>query len=166
MYSVNVPVPGRVRELAADLYPSLSRFDAVREDHSLLLKRLGDADHVTQLQHRAHRALEGAPAVEARVTGIDYFAEPPLGDAPVVYLAVESPGLESIHDDLVDTFGAVDGLEAGDYVPHVTLARGGNLEVAREVADREIEPIDWTVSELEFWDGTYKLPVSRVSLPA
>jgi len=166
VYSVNVPVPGRVRELAAGLYPSLSTFETVRENHSLLLKRLGDADHVAQLQHRTHRALEGAPAVEARVTGIDVFEDPPLGNAPVVYLAVESPGLESIHADLVDAFGAVEGLEADDYVPHVTLARGGDLEAARRLTDREIEPITWTVNGLEFFDGSYRLPVSRVSLPA
>ncbi|RQH00956.1 2'-5' RNA ligase family protein [Natrarchaeobius oligotrophus] len=166
MYSVNVPVPGRVRTLANDLYPELVGFDSVREDHSCLLKRLGDADHVSQLQHRAHRALEGTPAVEARIDGIDYFADPPLGAAPVVYLAVESPGLESIHADLTETFDAVDGLEGSDYVPHVTLARGGDAADARRLAGREIEPITWTVSELEFWDGAYRLPVSRVSLPA
>ncbi|MFC6716188.1 2'-5' RNA ligase family protein [Natrialbaceae archaeon GCM10025810] len=166
MYSVNVPVPGRVRELAADLYPSLLGFDSVREDHSFLLKRLGDADQVGDLQRRAHRALEGTPAVEARITGIDYFADPPLGSAPVVYLAVESPGLESIHVDLASAFDPVDGLEGPDYVPHVTLARGGDLEAAERLADREIDPIRWTVSELEFFDGTYRLPVSRVSLPA
>ncbi|WP_247003930.1 2'-5' RNA ligase family protein [Halosolutus gelatinilyticus] len=166
MYSVNVPVPGRVRELADALYPELLGFDRVREDHSCLLKRLGDADHVSRLQHRAHRALEGSPAVEAEITGIDYFDDPPLGSAPVVYLAVESPGLERIHANLAETFDAVDGLEGSDYVPHVTLARGGDSEVARRLADREIEPIRWTVSELEFWDGTYRLPVSRVGLPA
>ncbi|WP_265109638.1 2'-5' RNA ligase family protein [Halosolutus halophilus] len=166
MYSVNVPVPGRVRELAADLYPSLVGFDSVREDHSCLLKRLGDADHVAPLQQRAHRALEGAPAVEAEITGIDYFAEPPLGSAPVVYLAVESPGLERIHADLADSFEPIEGLEGSDYVPHVTLARGGDSATAARLADREIEPIRWTVTELEFWDGTYKLPVSRIRLPA
>ncbi len=166
MYSVNVPVPGRVRQLADRLYPELVGFETVREDHSCLLKRLGDADHVAQLQHRAHRVLEGAPAVEAEITGIDYFAEPPLGSAPVVYLAVESPGLEGIHADLTEAFDIVEGLEGTDYVPHVTLARGGEIETARRLADREIEPVRWTVSELEFWDGTYKLPVSRVSLPS
>ncbi|TYT63981.1 2'-5' RNA ligase family protein [Natrialba swarupiae] len=166
MYSVNVPVPGRVRTLANELYPELVGFETVREDHSCLLKRLGDADHVAQLQHRAHRALEGTPAVEARIAGIDYFSDPPLGSAPVVYLAVESPGLEAIHADLVDVFETVDGLEGPEYVPHVTLARGGEESAARRLADREIEPISWTVTELEFWDGTYKLPVSRVSLPA
>lgn len=166
MYSVNVPVPGRVRQLADRLYPELIGFETVREDHSCLLKRLGEADHVAQLQHRAHRALEGAPAVEAQITGIDYFADPPLGSAPVVYLAVESPGLESLHADLTETFEVVDGLEGADYVPHVTLARGGDVEAAKRLADREIDPVRWTVSELEFWDGTYKLPVSRVSLPS
>ena len=166
MYSVNVPVPGRVRQLADRLYPELVGFETVREDHSCLLKRLGEADHVAQLQHRAHRALEGAPAVEAEITGIDYFADPPLGSAPVVYLAVESPGLEAIHADLTEAFDVVEGLEGTDYVPHVTLARGGDVETAKRLADREIEPVRWTVSELEFWDGTYKLPVSRVSLPS
>jgi len=166
VYSVNVPVPGRVRQLADRLYPELVGFETVREDHSCLLKRLGEADHVAQLQHRAHRALEGAPAVEAEITGIDYFADPPLGSAPVVYLAVESPGLEGIHSDLTEAFDVVEGLEGTDYVPHVTLARGGDIETAKRLADREIEPVRWTVSELEFWDGTYKLPVSRVSLPS
>ncbi|SEH17032.1 2'-5' RNA ligase superfamily protein [Natronorubrum sediminis] len=166
MYSVNVPVPGRVRTIANELYPDLVGFEHVREEHSCLLKRLGEADHVAQLQHRAHRALEGTPAVEARITGIEYFAEPPLGSAPVVYFAVESPGLESIHANLAETFDPVDDLEGDDYVPHVTLARGGDLETAKRLAGREIEPIRWTVSELEFWDGTYKLPVSRISLPA
>ncbi|MFA9428135.1 2'-5' RNA ligase family protein [Natronorubrum sp. A-ect3] len=166
MYSVNVPVPGRVRTLANELYPDLVGFEHVREEHSCLLKRLGEADHVAQLQHRAHRALEGAPAVEAQITEINYFEDPPLGSAPVVYLAVESPGLESIHNDLTEAFEVVEGLEGDDYVPHVTLARGGDLETAKRLADREIEPIKWTVNGLEFWDGTYKLPVSRVSLPA
>ncbi|MFP8953349.1 2'-5' RNA ligase family protein [Natrialbaceae archaeon A-arb3/5] len=166
MYSVNVPVPGRVRTLANELYPELVGFETVREEHSCLLKRLGDADHVAQLQHRTHRALEGAPAVEARITDIDYFSEPPLGSAPVVYLAVESPGLESIHADLAETFEVVEELEGEEYVPHVTLARGGDETTAKRLAEREIDPITWTVRELEFWDGTYKLPVSRVSLPA
>jgi 2'-5' RNA ligase len=166
VYSVNVPVPGRVHELANGLYPELVGFETVRDEHSCLLKRLGEADHVTQLQHRTHRALEGAPAVEAQITGIDYFADPPLGSAPVVYLAVESPGLEQLHATLAELFDVVEELEGEDYVPHVTLARGGDEATARRLAERELEPITWTVSELEFWDGQYKLPVSRITLPS
>lgn len=166
MYSVNAPVPGRVSELAARLYPDLHAFERVRETHSLLVKRLGDASDVNALQRRTHRALAGTPAVEAAVTGIDYFADPPVGPAPVVYLAVESPGLEAIHADLVDVFEPVPELEGDDYVPHVTLARGGEEEAARRLTAREIDPITFTVTELEFFDGRHRLPVSRVSLPA
>lgn len=167
VYSVNAPVPGRVRELASGLYPRLVGFETVREDHSLLVKRLAaDGQPVSAVRRRVHRALDGAPAVEARITGIDYFDDPPLGSAPVVYLAVESPGLEAIHADLAETFDPVPGLEGGDYVPHVTLARGGDEAVARRLADRSIEPVTWTITELEFRDGTYELPVSSVSLPA
>jgi len=168
VYSVNAPVPGRVRRLAADLYPALAgcNLERIREDHSLLVKRLGEADHASTLQRRTHRALEGTPAVEAQVTGIDSFADPPLGPGPVIYLAVDSPGLESIHADLADVFETVTGLEGEDYVPHITLGRGGDPALVADLLDRAIDPISWTVTELEFFDGTYRLPVSRVSLPA
>ncbi|AGB36023.1 2'-5' RNA ligase family protein [Natronococcus occultus] len=166
MYSVTVPVPGRVRELATALYPELVGFDTVREDHSCLLKRLGEPDHAAQLQHRTHRALEGTARLEARVTGIDYFADPPLGSAPVVYLVVDSPGLESVHARLAEEFGTVTGLEGADYVPHVTLARGGDEATAKRLADRQIDPVEWTVGELEFRAESDGLPVSRVALPA
>lgn len=166
MYSVNVPVPGRVRELASTLYPSLCAFDSVRDDHSFLLKRLGRTDHVNQLQQRTHRALEDTPAVDAEITGIEYFEEPPRGTSPVVYLAVNSPGIERIHARLADAFDPVEGLEGPDYVPHVTLARGGDLDAARSLAERDVPSIRWTVTELEFFNGQYRLPVSRVSLPS
>ena len=166
MYSVNVPVPGRVREVADECYPALQAFETIRDEHTLLLKRLGDDAPVSRLQREVREALRGAPAVEARITGIDSFADPPLGAAPVVYLAVESPGLERLHERLVEAFGAVEGLEGPDYVPHVTLARGGDEAAARRLAERSIDPVTWTVSELEFWDGRHRLPVSRLSLPA
>lgn len=164
MYSVTVPVPGRVRELATALYPELVGFDAVREDHSCLLKRLGEPDHAAQLQHRTHRALEGTAPLEARVTGIDYFADPPLGSAPVVYLAVDSPGLESVHARLAEEFGTVAELEGEDYVPHVTLARGGDEATAKRVADRDTDAIEWTVGELEFRNEAGGPPESQIAL--
>ncbi|WP_135535050.1 2'-5' RNA ligase family protein [Halostella pelagica] len=165
MFSINAPVPGRVARIASDLHPSLVGFDRIREHHSLLVKRFGDPDHVASLQHEARRAMGDAPAFEVAVTGVDYFSDPPEGSAPVVYLTVESPGLRQIHDRLVERFGAVDMLEGDDYTPHVTLARDGSEADARRLAEREIEPVTWTVSELQFWDGTYGESVSTVSLP-
>ncbi|MFC6728781.1 2'-5' RNA ligase family protein, partial [Natronoarchaeum mannanilyticum] len=111
-------------------------------------------------------ALAGAPAAEARISEVDVFENPPNGAAPVVYLGVESPGLDLAHRTLVDELGAIKGLEGPDYTMHVTLARGGDPEAARRLAEREIEPIEWTVSELEFWDASRAEVVRSVSLPA
>lgn len=167
MYSLTVPLPGRVHELAHELRPALQPFERVREEHSLLLKRLGDENtDAATLGRQVHRALEGAPAFEVRITGIETFSDPPLGPAPVLYLAVESPGLEQLHDRLCDTFEPVEGLEGPAYVPHVTLARGGPAEATERLQDRDIEAITWTVSELAFAEGTYRQPISRISLPA
>lgn len=166
MYSLNTPVPGRVSALASELYPSLVGFESVRERHSILVKRLGAEGPFARIAERSRRILRDAPAVEARVAGIDYFEEPPRGASPVVYLTVESPGLTRIHRRLVDELGAVDNLEGEDYTMHVTLARGGDVEAARRLAERDVDPITWTISELQFWDASHAEVVSTVSLPA
>lgn len=164
MYSLNVPVPGQVERLAADLHPYLTAFERIRERHSLVLKRF-EIESLARIRERLRNALLGAPAFEARVTGIDYFAEPTSGSAPVLYLIVESPGLWDVHRRLVDEFGAIEELEGDDYTPHVTLARQGSLSDAQRLAEREIEPIEWTVSELQVWDPQYSEITSRITLP-
>lgn len=166
MFSLNVPVPGSVSRLADDLQPALFGFERVREDHTLLAKRIGDPDHFDVRTHEVRRALRGQPAFEVRITGVDYFEQPTVGTAPVVYLAVESPGLLELHDRLVDEFGAIDGLEGEDYTPHVTLARGGDLASAERAAERGVDPVAWTVTELEFFDAGYREVAGRMSLPA
>lgn len=173
MYSINVPVPGRVKRLAADLYPHLVAFDRVRERHTLVVKRFerggrtGDRHHaLAVLREELRPALTGAPAFEARVSGIGCFERPVRGPGPVVYLAVESPGLERLHRRLVGEFGTVLDLEGEAYVPHVTLARDGPIGTARQLCEMGIEPIEWAVGELVVRDATYREPVGRVSLPA
>ncbi|WP_135853371.1 2'-5' RNA ligase family protein [Halorussus salinus] len=170
MYSLNVPVPGEVERLAEELRPQLLDFDTIRERHGLLCKRLGDEPPggIARLREQVRTRLAGAPAFEARVTGIDCFEHPPLGEGPVVYLAVESPGLKRVHERLVGDFSAVEEFEGDDYVPHVTLARGGGVaaeRTARRLADREIEPVTWTVNRLALWDATYDEEVATFSLP-
>ena len=166
MYSVTAPVPGRVRAIADGLHPVLASFEHVREDHSLLLKRIRDDRDAATVGRTVARSLEGAPAVEARITGIDAFSDPPIGPAPVVYLAVESPGLERIHERLAGAFDPVEGLEGPDYIPHVTLARGGDPAALEPVLERSVEPVTWTVSEVAFADGSTRLPITRIGLPA
>jgi 2'-5' RNA ligase len=165
VYSLNVPIPGRVERLAADLHPHLTAFESVRERHTLVLKRFEEGTP-DLLRERLRDPLAGAPAVEARVAGIDHFERPARGSGPVVYLAVESPGLRSLHGRLVDAFGAVEGIEDDAYVPHVTLARGGSLADAERLAAREIEPVSWTVSRLVLWSAEYREAVAEIRLPA
>ncbi|WP_338740599.1 2'-5' RNA ligase family protein [Haloplanus salilacus] len=171
MYSLNVPVPGRVERLAADLLPELTAFDRIRDRHSLVCKRFeADEDGYHRLRERLRDALSPAPAFEATVTGIDAFETPTHGPGPVVYLAVESPGLYDLHARLVEAFGAVDDdLEGEAYVPHVTLARGGDAAAVHDALVRlrgtDSDPVTWTVSELDLWSRTRREAAWTVSLP-
>ena len=174
MFSLNVPVPGAVARLAADLHPQLVGFDSRREQYTLVCKRFDESAlrasqpdvQLATLQQQLPQELTGTPAFEAAVRAVDFFAQPARGDGPVVYLAVESPGLQRLHEELVDAYGAVKGLEGVDYVPHVTLARGGSVADAERVAEMEVESMSWTVSELTIWDARYREAVTRYSLPA
>lgn len=164
MFSLNVPVPGEVKRLANDLGPELQAFESIREQHTLVLKRLGD-EHPTTRMSDVRYALQGAPTVQARVQEMGVFSEPPTGKAPVLFFAVESPGLHRLHQRLVEALGAVDGIEGPNYTPHITLARGGtDLDTIR-VASQVIDPITWTVTELTFYDGRTGERAGTISLP-
>ncbi|ESS06480.1 MAG: 2''-5'' RNA ligase superfamily [uncultured archaeon A07HB70] len=162
MDSINVPVPGRVRRLAADHRPALAAFDRVREDHSMVCKRFE-----RQPDRRAlDDTLAGTPAFEAAAVAIDFFTNPPRGSAPVLYLVVESPGLATLHRRLVERFGTVAGLEGDDYTPHVTLARGGTVADAERLAGPLADPVTWTVSRLLPWNAERRVPERSIPLPA
>ena len=167
MYSLNVPVPGTVERLAADLHPRLVVFDQIRERHSLVCKRF-DVDETAydHLRERLRVALSPTPAFEIRITGIDAFDTPVRGPGPVVYLSVESPGLYDLHRRLVEEFDIVHNeLEGEGYVPHVTLARGGDSLDADRLRDLDIDPVTWTVSELDLWSQVHHEKAWTVSLP-
>ena len=169
MYSLNVPLPGEVSAFAADLARDLPGARArVRDERTLVVKRLGgdDRSEFRRLAARAREALAGAPAFEARVVGVGVFEEAAAGPSPVVYLAVESPGLVALHRRLAEVFEPVEGIEGKNYVPHVTVARGGSVAAARRLAGRGVEPLEWTVSELAFRDADRGQPAGTVSLPA
>lgn len=168
MYSLNVPVPGRVARLAADLRPALTGFDRLRDDLTLVVKRLGSPEphEIPHVNERVRAALAGLPPFEVQVTGLDRFDAPARGAGPVVYLAVASPGLVDAHRRLVDAFQAAEGIEGDDYVPHVTLARGGDPALADRLCAREVDPVTWTVTELVFWDHGHGGRAGSIRLPA
>ncbi|QLC33457.1 2'-5' RNA ligase family protein [Halarchaeum sp. CBA1220] len=170
MYSVSVPVPPVVRELIREFRPLLTGFDRVRGQRTatLVVKRLDADDRREYLRaaREAKRALRGAPTFDARISDVGVFEEPTGGTAPVVYLAVESPGLWEVHRQLVAELGRVPGLEGDDYTPHVTLARDGPPDAVERVRDYDFDPVTWTVNELEFYDAEHKERIETVSLPA
>lgn len=178
MFSLNLPVPGTVSRQAADLRPALvsagvTRF---RDRHSLVVKRFegggGTATNeryasLPRLRERLRTVLREQPAFEVGLAGVDVFENPPRGPGPVVYLSVESPGLDTLHERLVEVFGAVSGLEGDDYTPHVTLGRGGTFDHDRLAAlSAQVDPVTWTVSELLVYDSESRETAARISLPA
>lgn len=166
MFSLNVPLPGTARRRIEDLRPYLSDFETVREEPTLVVKRFGERapEAYARLEKQVRAAVRGTAPFEVRLDGLDAFEAPAAGPAPVVYLAVESPGLATLHASLVDTFDAVSGIEGEAYVPHVTLARGGDVAALESLEDIPVEPIEWTVTELWLWDDRLGEPAARLSL--
>jgi hypothetical protein len=167
-YSLNAPVPARVARLAASLASELRTAD-VRTKHSMVLKRLpedagraGGRPNVRGFAREAREALAGLGPFAARVTGVESFDRPTSGTGPVVYLAVESPGMRAAHRRLCEPFEPLPGLEGEDYVPHVTVARRGD---AARLVGREVDPVEWTVDRLVVWDAHRRLEVETLSLP-
>jgi 2'-5' RNA ligase len=170
VYSLNVPVPGEVRRLAAELQPRLTAFETVRERYTLVAKRLGDAGEPTaatalpRLREQLRGPLAGVAPFDARITDIDYFERPTRGTGPVVYLAVDSPALVALHDRLCADFDPIDGLEGDDYVPHVTLARGGSVADAEALAALDVDEISWTVRTLDLWTTEFRESAATIRL--
>ena len=159
MYSLNAPVPASVARLASGLAADL--LDAsVRQRHTLVVKRLGE-DDPGGLADAARAVVAGTDPFPARVTGVGIFRDPPSGAAPVAYLKVESPGLRRLHRRLCERVDPVEGIEGDDYVPHVTVARGGDADC---LAGREADAA-WTVDWLQVWSGDYDEPVESIALP-
>jgi len=169
VYSLNVSLPSSVTRLAGRLARELPQARArPRGEHTLVVKRLGTGDHAAYARQeaRARDAVRGTAPFEVRVTGVEQFATAETGPSPVVYLAVESPPLRALHERLCDEFDPIEGMEADDYTPHVTIARGGDPGAARRLVERDIDPVEWAVEELVFFDAERGQSVSRVSLPA
>lgn len=170
MYSLNVPVPGVVHDLARSLRPALVGFEWVRpaRTRTLVVKRLPADDRREYLtaERRVRRALAGAPTVEARIDGVGVFPDPPNGSGPVAYLAVESPGLERIHRRVTEDLEPVPEMEGDAYTPHVTLARDGDRRAVERLREATVESVTWTIDALEFYDAEHGERIERVPLPA
>lgn len=191
MFSLNVPLPPAIGDLAGDLHPKLSGFDRVRDRHTLVCKRLGveavpdrvdgngsnpgreggapsppKPDALAALREDLRPLLSGTDPFEVAATGIDVFDAPASGSRPVVYLAVESDALVRLHHRLCAAYDAIEGIEGDEFVPHVTLARGGNPDpgVVADLVSRAFEPIRWRVHAMEVYDPEFREVAATIEL--
>jgi 2'-5' RNA ligase len=162
VYSLNAPVPPEVETIARERQADLPGGWRPRDRLTLVVKRVGEGetDH-RALARRASEALSGASPCRARLGGVGTFA---TGNGPVAYLRVDSPALERLHRRLCRSFDVVPGIEGEDYVPHVTLGRGGDPDAVAALRDREVEPVEWTVSDLLLWSNRWREPVASIPL--
>jgi len=164
---VNLRVPPEVERLAAELHPKLTAFESIRQRHTLVVKRIENDEWRSGpggVRERLRRILDETRPFPVRVTGIDFFADPPTGRAPVVYLTVESEGIQQLHRRLCQEFPVVEGYEAEGYTPHITLARGGSIEDAERLTEVVFEPIEWTAKRAFTWDREQREAVDRFRL--
>lgn len=177
MFSLNVPLPPAVERLAEALRPKLTGFDRVRDRHTLVCKRFGTDDvsapgapapernvALATLREDLRPVLAGTDPFRIRVTGVDAFESPARGPGPVVYLAVESEALERLHRRLCRAFDPIEGIEGADYVPHVTLARGGDPAAVERVVDADVDAIEWGVDALALYDPDFREVAGRIEL--
>ena len=177
MFSLNVPLPPAVDRLADDLHPQLVAFDRLRERRTLVCKRIGAEDvgvapgrdptaerdrAVAEIRERVRPVLDGTDPIDLRITRIEYFRRPTRGPGPVVYLRVESGDLRRVHRRLCGVFDPVEGMEGEEYTPHVTLARGGDIEAAERLTNLEVDPIEWRAGSLEVYDPDFREPAATI----
>ncbi|RAW45041.1 2'-5' RNA ligase family protein [Halorubrum sp. 48-1-W] len=179
MFSLNVPLPPAVGRLADDLQPKLSGFDRVRDRHTLVCKRFGVADVTAdagdppprpaahdRLRDRLRPLLASVDPFAVAVVGIDAFEAPASGSGPVVYLDVESDALVRLHRRLCADYGTIEGVEGPAYVPHVTLARGGDPAAVSRLVDAgdEFGPVRWRVHALDLYDAEFREVAATLEL--
>ena len=191
MFSLNVPLAPAAERLASDLQSKPSGFDRVRDRRTLVCKRFGvedvpervpgaDAsagapvpgpspprpDALAALRDDLRPLLAGTDPFPLAVTGFDAFDAPASGSGPVLYLTVESDALVRLHRRLCAAYGAVEGIEGDDYVPHVTVARGGDPEpgVVADLVAAEFDPIRWRVHALDLYDPEFREVAATIDL--
>lgn len=169
MYSLNVPVPGAVSAFAWEIRSALTEFERLRDELTLVVKRLEarSAGEFAAEERVIRQELSGVAPFEIEITGLDMFDDPPAGPGPVLYLAVESPGVIALHEQLTTQFGALGNIEGASYVPHITIARGATeSDNVDSILENYTYSYRWTVERLVFWDARREMPAGEVPLPA
>lgn len=153
MFGLNAPVPHAVRQEAAAFLPLLGT--AAQTQYTLIVKRLTVDDTPQSVMiKRIRQLLDDEEPFPARITTVETFDEPTSGQGTVIYLAVASPGLHTLHERLCTVVPPAPALEGSDYVPHITIGRTTDQAIIDTALARSIEPVSWTVDTLVFYDAS------------
>ena len=106
--------------------------------------------------------LESVEPFGIEIENLERFDVAEKGSSPVLYLEVKSPEVKALHETLVDVFGSVEGVEGENYIPHITIARGGSGDYT-EFSGLSCDT-GWTVEMLEFWDRGERKKRSKIIL--
>lgn len=161
VFSLNVPVPGAVHRQAAAVRPVLGR--AARDDLTLVAKRLSGPRRPV-VEKRVRETVADTTPFPCRTTHVETFRSPTTGAGTVVYLAIDSPGLETLHRRLCAVVDPEPGVEGEDYVPHVTIGRTTDETVLTTVTARDLDPVEWEVTSLVFYDAAAGTEHGRIDL--
>ena len=156
MWSLNVSMPQNIVRAIKEVTLGVSGWEEICEDPTLVIKRFEKGDVDGHVESEIRLLLEGVEPFDIEIGNLERFDVAERGSSPVLYLEVKSPGMKALHETLVDVFGSVKGVEGENYIPHITIARGGSgdyIEFDGLSCDTE-----WTVEMLELWnrDGRKK----------
>ena len=162
MWSLNVSMPQNIVRAIREVALGASGWEEICEDPTLVIKRFEKVDVSGHVESEIKLLLESVEPFDIEIGNLERFDVAERGSSPVLYLEVKSPGMKALHEILVDVFGSVKGVEGENYIPHITIARGGGV---RDVDFSGFSgPTIWTAETLEFWNRDKRKKKNKVIL--
>ena len=155
-------MPQNVVRLVGEVTPRLKGWEEVCEEPTLVIKRFERKDLDGHMESEIKFLLENVEPFNVKIGNLKKFDVAVRGSSPVLYLEIKSPGMKALHETLVSAFGCVKGIEGENYIPHITLARGGG----KEDINFSVLPgsTQWTAKMLEFWDRDKRRKKNKIIL--
>ena len=162
MWSLNVSIPQNIIRAIEEVTLGVRGWEEICEEPTLVIKRFEKKDLDGHVKSEIRFLLESVEPFGIEIGNLERFDVAERGSSPVLYLEIKSPGVKALHENLIDIFGSVEGVEGENYIPHITIARGGSgdyIEFSGLSCDT-----GWTVEMLEFWDGGERKKRSKIIL--
>ena len=162
MWSLNVSIPQNIVRAIEEVALGVRGWEEICEEPTLVIKRFEKRDLDGHVKSEIRFLLESVEPFGIEIENLERFDVAEKGSSPVLYLEVKSPEVKALHETLVDVFGSVEGVEGENYIPHITIARGGSGDYT--VFSGLSCDTGWTVEMLEFWDRGERKKRSKIIL--